>query len=87
MAHMDVAGRHLTTHRSGGVVAVVAIRCLDDLPGGAGRFRINLTADVSSQPRQSRTVVGAEALRAAVSLWVDQVVWGCGRTTADGEHQ
>jgi len=68
-------------HRPAGRVAVLAIRSLDDLSGGAGRYRVNSSTSVNDEPRQSITVEGAAQLRAEVLRWLNRVLE---RESADG---
>jgi hypothetical protein len=77
---MDHTVRDLGAHRSGGRIAVLTIRSLDDLAGGAGRYRITQAIDAGSGDRVTLTVVGADELRVTVGRWLDQVIPGGDRS-------
>jgi hypothetical protein len=71
---MGSSVHNLPARRPAGSVAVLAVRSLDDLTGGAGRYRVNWSASVGEEPRQTRTVVGSAALRAEVQRWLALVL-------------
>lgn len=62
--------RGLPIPRPTGRVGVLAIRALDDLAGGADRYRITSSVSVGEQPRVSITVVGVDELRSEVERWL-----------------
>lgn len=60
--------------RRGGNVAVVSILSLEDLDGGADRYRVSSTTSAGAEPDQVTRAQDASAVRATVSEWLDEVL-------------